>query len=313
MSGLTGEIINHWQANKRGYAQELPSLVDTGYPAWSVILPDGRFGVAVPYGDRDEVFESFASVWVESLTVTNVSEGPVLVLSSFDSSQAFASLCAEFVSPGMDGRSRANLAENPVSWWKEWKGLLGNKNVDRRVYDVLGELVCLEALSNMGLDPVWGGPGGASCDIDCGDRKFEVKSTLSRNSKSVQVHGLFQLAVEEAEKFLILAQFEPTVKGLSIDDMVDVLTGYGFSRAELNNALLDLGYPRGNSARCKCYILHGLTKYLVDDAFPHISPDSFVGGALPLGVTSVSYGITLDDIPGESLIGLVHRADGQVE
>lgn len=313
MNELSEEIISHWRTSKRGYAQELPSLVDTGYPAWSVILPDGRFGVAVPYGERDRVFETFASVWVESLTVTNVSEEPVLALASFDSSQAFASLCAEFVLPGADGRSRGDLVEDPVSWWREWKGLLGNKNVDRRVYDVLGELVCLEALSNMGLDPVWAGPNGASCDIDCGNKKFEVKSTLSRNSKSAQVHGLFQLSNDGTEKFLILAQFEPTVEGLSIDDMVDVLTGHGFSRAELNNALLDLGYPSGNSSRCKCYSLRGLTKYLVDDAFPHISSDSFAEGMLPLGVTSISYGISLDDIPGESMAGLVHCADGKVE
>ena len=313
MNELPGEIINHWRTSKKGYAQELSSLVDTGYPAWSIILPDGRFGVAVPYGERNRVFETFASVWIESLPVTNVSEGPVLVLASFDSSHAFASLCAEFVSPGADGRSRDALVENPVSWWKEWKGLLGNKNVDRRVYDVLGELVCLEALSNMGLDPVWGGPHGESCDIDCGSKKFEVKSTLSRNSKGAQIHGLFQLSDDGTEKFLVLAQFEPTVEGLSIDDMVDVLTGRGFSRAELNNALLDLGYPNGNSARTKCYSLRALTKYLVDDAFPHISSDSFAGGTLPLGVTSISYGISLDDVPGESMLELVRCADGGVE
>ena len=117
----------------------------------------------------------------------------------------------------------------------------------------------------------------------------------------------------DMEKFLILAQFEPTVEGLSIDEMVDVLAGCGFSRAELNNALLGLGYPSGNSARCKCYSLRGLTKYPVDDSFPHISSDSFAGGALPLGVTSISYGISLDGVPGESMMELVHCVDGEVE
>ncbi len=313
MSELSEEIINHWSTSKRGYAQELPSLADTGYPAWSVILPDGRFGVAVPYGERGSVFETFASVWVESLTMTNVSEGPVLTLASFDSAQAFAALCAEFVAPGIGGCSRDALVEDPVSWWKEWKGLLGNKNVDMRVYDILGELVCLEALSNMGIEPVWGGPNGASCDIDCGSKKFEVKSTLSRSSKSVQIHGLFQLGDDGLEKFLVLAQFEPTVEGLSIDGMVDVLVGRGFSRAELNNALLELGYPSGNSARRKCYSLRGLTKYPVNDAFPHISSDSFVGEVLPLGVTSISYGIDLDGVPGESMVELVRCGNGEVE
>lgn len=143
-------------------------------------------------------------------------------------------------------------------------------------------------------------------------RKYEVKSTLSRNSRNVQIHGLFQLSEGDEEKHLILAQFESSLGGFSINEMVDVLTGHGFSRAELNNALLDLGYPNGNSARNNCYTLHGLTSYLVDNDFPHISPGSFIGGALPLGVTSVSYGISLDGIQGESLMDYVHAANGQV-
>ena len=95
--------------------------------------------------------------------------------------------------------------------------------------------------------------------------------------------------------------------------MVDVLVGRGFSRAELNNALLELGYPSGNSARRKCYSLRGLTKYPVNDAFPHISSDSFVGEVLPLGVTSISYGIDLDGVPGESMVELVRCGNGEVE
>ena len=312
MSALSEEIAEIWKLCQRSYAQELPSLLDTHCPAWSAVLPDGRFGVAIPYGERDEIYESFANAWIESLSLKNISDGPVLVLSSFDSSQAFAALCAEFVSPGRDGDSRMELITNPVSWWREWKGLLGNKNVDRRVYVVLGELICLEALCNMGFDPVWGGPNGATCDIDCGTKKFEVKSTLSRNSKRVEIHGLFQLSEGKEEKRLILAQFESSLNGFSINEMVDVLSGHGFSRAALNNELLDLGYPNGNSARNKCYSLLGLTSYLVDSGFPHISPESFVGGSLPLGVTSVNYGISLDGIPGESLMDFIHTSNGQV-
>ena len=313
MSELSKEIAEIWESCQRGYAQELPSLINTHYPAWSVVLPDGRYGVAIPYGERDEVYETFANAWIENLSIKNISDGPVLVLSSFDSSQAFAALCAEFVSPGREGDSRTELMLNPVSWWKEWKGLLGNKNVDRRVYDVLGELICLEVLCSMGFDPVWGGPNGASCDIDCGTKKFEVKSTLSRNSRTVQVHGLFQLAEGEEEKHLVFAQFEPSLNGFSINELIEALVSRGFSRAELNNSLFSLGYPNGNSSRAKCYSLLDLTSYRIDSDFPHISPDSFVGGELPLGVTSINYSISLDDIQGESLLAYVHVKNDQVD
>lgn len=306
MNKFSEEIASIWETCQRGYAQELPSLLDTRHPAWSVVLPDGRFGVAVPYSEEEEVYEAFANARVESLLLKNISDGSVLVLSSYESSRAFASLCAEFVSPGKNGAAREDLVSSPVSWWKEWKGLLGNRSIDRRVYDVLGEMICLEVLCGMGLDPIWNGPDGASCDIDCGTRKYEVKSTLSRSSKNVQIHGLFQLSNEnEVEKHLLLVQFEPSIDGFSINGMVETLAGNGFSRAEINNSLLDLGYPQGNSARNKCYSLHGLTDYIVDNSFPHISPESFVGGMLPLGVTSINYGVALDDVPGNSLMAYV--------
>lgn len=105
MSSIQEEIKKHWDTQRRGYAREISSLIDTGFPAWTVILPDGRFGVAVPYSGNEPVFESFASAWIESLAMKNIACDECLVLCSFDSSFAFSSLCAEFVSPGESGKS----------------------------------------------------------------------------------------------------------------------------------------------------------------------------------------------------------------
>lgn len=300
MNSIQEEIKLHWETQQRGYAKEISSLSDAGFPAWAINLPGGGFGVAIPYPGEKPVMESFASAWIESLSIKNIPCDECLVLCSFDSSTAFATLCAEFANPGVAGRYREDLTSNPVAWWNEWKNLLGNKNVDRKVYDVLDELVSLLALSKQGEDPVWRGPSKSTCDIDCGQSKYEVKSTLTRNSKTVQIHGLFQLSDDGTQKHLILARFEPSVSGFSINSLVEELFNEGFSKAELNNCLLDLGYPNGSSSRSKCYILLDLTCYVVDGAFPRVSASSFIGGALPQGVTSIEYGINLDDIGGVS-------------
>lgn len=312
MSSIQEEIKKHWDTQQRGYAREILSLIDTGFPAWTVILPDGRFGVAVPYSGNEPVFESFASAWIESLAMKNVACDECLVLCSFDSSFAFSSLCAEFVSPGESGKCRKNLASNPVAWWNEWKNLLGNKSVDFRVYDVLGELVSLLALSKRGENPVWRGPSKSTCDIDCDSDKYEVKSTLTRNSKVVQIHGLFQLADDGTRKHLLLARFEQSIHGISINSIVEDLHCEGFSKAELNNYLQDLGYPSGSSNRSKCYTLLDLSHYCVDESFPHISASSFVGGVLPQGVTSVNYCVSLDGIEGDSWLHLIDCCQEQV-
>ena len=49
-------------------------------------------------------------------------------------------------------------------------------------------------------------------------------------------------------------------------------------------------------------MIHAATKYVIDDSFPAIRNDSFVGGRLPNGVMGITYTITLDGIPGENLL-----------
>lgn len=302
MSRLANEVQLFWQKNLVGYAGALHSFECERYPAWAVCLSDGRWGVAVPYPGECLIRERFASVWLESLEIPNISSGRTLVLSSYENTVAFASFCADFVDPGPDGKYRLCLIDDPVAWWEEWKELLGNVNSDKRTYDVLGELISLEVLSTKNRQPVWRGPDGATCDIDCGMEKFEIKSTLSRNSKNVQVHGLFQLASDGSKKYLIYAQFEASSEGESIDGVVDRLCLKGFSRMGLNVALENLGYPVGSSSRTQCYKLLGLTQYYIDASFPHIALNSFVGGKLPAGVTGLDYGISLDGIEGLNLL-----------
>ncbi len=305
MACLAEEILGYWNSNQLGYSRQILSLTDDRWPAWAINLSGGQVGVAVPFESDRQVMESFANVWIRTLLIPNISNTQVLVLFSFESNHAFASLCSEFVAPGEGGAARACLVSNPVSWWLEWKTLLGNKNVEKRVYDVLGELVCLATLDALGLNPGWTGPNGSSTDIDCEYEKYEVKSTTVRGSRTIEIHGLFQLSEDTVPKYLLFVQFEPSVEGISINGMLDLLVERGFSGGNLNGLLSKLGYPDGASARDRCYRLLGLSKYRIDDAFPHIGPSSFVAGALPTGVTQINYEVSLDGLGCENLLSFV--------
>ena len=45
--------------------------------------------------------------------------------------------------------------ESPLEWWRSWKEMLGNKNIDPRIYDVLGELIVLKTMIPLGEDISW--------------------------------------------------------------------------------------------------------------------------------------------------------------
>lgn len=302
MSNLTSEILQHWSTKKWGYSNQLLSLESNRWPAWSLNLPDGKVGVAIPYDNARPIAESFANAWLQSAAISNLADGNVLMLTSQEPSQAFATLCAEFVSPGDNGSMRNSICMDPTFWWKEWKSLLGNKNVEKRVFDVLGELISLATLEQQMLCPIWTGPDGSSTDIDCESSKYEVKSTLVRNSKAIEIHGLFQLSKDSAPKYLLFVQFEPSQTGFSINALVNHLCTRGFSPTMLNQKLAALGYPVGSSSRTKRYRLLGLAKYRVDDAFPHIEQASFSEGKLPEGVMSISYRVSLDGLDFEDLL-----------
>ena len=85
---------------------------------------------------------------------------------------------------------RKEIIKSPVKWWREWKDLLGNRNVDDRVYDVLGELCVLNQLLAKGEDASWNGPSCASYDIETEIRFVEVKSSIVRDRKEITISSL---------------------------------------------------------------------------------------------------------------------------
>ncbi len=297
---ITEEIRLNWRFGIIGNAREIISLSETNYPAWCVKFP-GEYGVAIPYSGDEIINESFSHARIYSTTINFYGDSSqkvlLLVSDSIGIEQPFSSLCAEFIDPGSDGEFRKEIESSPVSWWSEWKELLGNRNVDDRIFDVLGELCVLKYYEESGLNPEWNGPSGATYDIEMPSEFIEVKSTLSRSKKEITISNVFQLDPPGKALSLILCQFEPSVEtGVSINSIVSELESYGLNISALNDKLAHHGFALGKSARNKRFILHSMLKYAVDTSFPRIVPSSFVSGSLPTGITRITYTVNLNGL-----------------
>lgn len=303
---LKKEILNNWGTDIIGYAQIIKPLENTKYPAWTVRFVDA-YGVAIPYCGIEEINESFANAKIRSTTI-KFKEGDTrqaLVLTTvLDAAKApFASLCEALVDPGENGAQRIVIDNSPILWWKEWKELLGNRNIDERIYDVLGELCALKYAVLCGEDAEWNGPEGATYDIETDKRFIEAKSSINRDRREVTISSQFQLFPPEKPLNLILCRFEPTVlSGLSIETVLSEFSSLGYNTDLLNSKLELRGFEKGMSARKKTFLLHEMLLYTIDDSFPRITPESFVGGVMPAGITKLSYTIDLSGCTPISLL-----------
>lgn len=300
-------ILSNWDTSAKGYATRIEDLFDAGYPAWT-IKTNEVYGVAIPLAADVEVSERFsgARLYNDSMLLNGSEQQNVLLLTTENEAikNPFSTLCAELIMPGENGVLRKEVVANPVSWWMQWKELLGNRNVDDRVYDALGELCTLKYLTQIGEQAVWNGPNSATYDIDCDTTYFEVKSTTARKKRQVTLSNHFQLDPPDGKRLkLVLCQFEPAQSGYCIDGLVDDLVSYGYSRKDLNDKLELLGLEKRKSARKRCYDLHAMILYNVDETFPAVRESSFIGGMLPNGVETITYTVTLDGIDGDKITG----------
>lgn len=284
---------------------DIASLSENGYKSWTIKI-GSEYGVAMPISSSEEISEYFAGAhYYTSKILLDDDEQQALMLTSCkeDIKEQFASLCAELLNPGENGELRKEIITTPATWWAQWKELLGNRNVDLRVYDTLGELWTLKYLAENGQHAEWNGPTGATYDIDCDGYYTEVKSTIARNKRQITISNLYQLDPPDGNKlYLVLCQFEAALSGISINSLVDDLEQLGYSRATLNEKLEKQGLEVGKTARKRCYVLHAATKYIIDEYFPAIRENSFVGGVLPKGIMSIMYTVDLDGIAGENLL-----------
>ncbi len=285
----------------RGYthkAMKITCLPDE-YPAWTV-KQDTWIGVVVPMPEYVEFSEEFANARIFSTRDVHITDQRMdaLILACYDIKfrNPFATICAQFVDPGEEGKIREKLITDPETWWLEWKNLLGNKSSNRETYPIIGELLVLEKLLEKGEEARWGGPEGAVHDVECHDRSYEVKSTIQRYGYVVSISSAYQMDAGNRPLYLAFCRFEESDAGRSLNDVVNRIVELGYSEDIVENELRKKGFEKGRTARKKRYRLLEMRVYPVNQSFPSITPASFVDGVIPANVASLSYDIDLNGL-----------------
>lgn len=269
-----------------------------GHDTW-VVKDSQGYGVAIENVYNKEINEKATGIKIFNAVkiINNVERNVILLMTSNNiSREEFASICERFCEYGVDGKNRKNIINDPLSWWNRWKMLLGNRIYDKAVYDVLGELLVYEKILKIDENALWSAEKYGIVDITSGKGNYEVKSTISRYYNKVTISSQHQLNTTDT-LYLVLCIFEPDgANPVSINEVMTRLTVSKEKKELLENKLTEYGYEKGSSSRNKKFTLIEMKKYAVDDDFPKITPQSFVGGKLPVGVLKISYEISLDGI-----------------
>ena len=132
--------------------------------------------------------------------------------------------------------------------WKEMLSLDSGRTMTlNSIVGLMGELKFLKYLMvKYGTKslPYWTGPRGGRHDFEFSQISIEVKTTSSKTSNEISVHGLSQLENFLGKEMLILkVKIEPDPAGQSLPDLIEDIVGQRVDiRNDLMNVLKTVGY-----------------------------------------------------------------------
>lgn len=302
------DIIERIKDNfAKGYfnrSMQIPELPEE-CPAWTFKYANW-IGVAVPIDNYKPFMERFAHVKIstERDVLIDGQSYDVLMLTCSDMTlrAEFATICGQFVEPGINGSLRKQLIVTPEKWWKQWRALLGNAISNSEPYSVLGELIMLEFLMKSGKNVIWSGSEKATHDLELDDCSIEVKSTTARYGYEVTISSIYQMLSAGKPLYLAYFRFEKSLLGRSIDEVKYSLIELGYPEVDLECRLTSMGLDKGCTARSNKYKIIESKQYSVDDTFPAVTENSFKGDRLPEGIVKFTYTVDLSGLIGSQII-----------
>ena len=269
------------------------------------ICLNGEYGIIVPLQNLPSVDETFSNVRfaVRDFSIDRKEGSKTCLSLTSPMSQTqygdkFVLLCYDFL---LWVSSSEDVRNNPFKWWEDWKRMVGNAERERSAYPTIAEMIALDIMLTAGYDPTWEGPSKGTVDIRSDVYDCEVKSSLNRYEPTVHISSQSQLRKTGRDLHLCYICFEQSDSGLCIDDMVGRLTEHGMNEAEIEDNLQHIGFQKGNHSRTVKYSPLKIWDFTVDDDFPYIDENSFVGGRLPFAVEKFEYTILLPELEPKPL------------
>jgi Putative PD-(D/E)XK family member, (DUF4420) len=282
------------------------------FSSWVIKYKD-NYAVGIIIDEKIKINESFANVsfYTDWFRVNDTNKH-LLVLSSSDESlrNEFAGICALFLDIPPDGTKREELMKNPIKWWKDWKNLIGNKNVEKNVHGVVGELVILYYLKKSVMKNInaenWTGPEGKSIDIRTESKNYEVKSSLIKYNNIVTISGQYQLNYDNNLSLMVVKLEDPGVETLgsdivSIESLIRSLKGLGVDQSVLNAKVSKLGIKENSLDRKKQFRVLKVIEYPVKDDFPLIDINRLDGLENKDRILQITYKVELSGLENEEI------------
>lgn len=183
---------------------------------------------------------------------------------------------------------------------EDFRNLLRSQSLTLGLEDIIGlfgELLAFNRLLEMGIDAseYWTGPSGGRHDFMLPDYSLEIKTSERQHIKSVTIHALDQLEVIDPQKlFLWFFSLErDPANGVGVSELIETIESKLPDKKAFQKALENAGWQVNSECDYLKWSVQVGQLYQIDDAFPKITPATFVGGK-PAGVSHVEYRIDLD-------------------
>lgn len=163
---------------------------------------------------------------------------------------------------------------------------------------LLAELLLLERAVRAGNASAlqsWTGWESSRIDFRAAGVAVEVKASLTREHRTFIVDGLQQLEPPPGAQLTVaLFRFEATPDGTEcLPDVLARLVVAGVPRAELMRRVASRGW--GDQDEYERFAVTEVVSWPVDERFPRVTSASF-GDGVPVGVSEVTYRLTLDGL-----------------
>lgn len=289
------EIRKHFATGQYGLRQ---LSTDPIFPAYT-IREATYYGVAMPCEQELLVSEhsTNARLFTKKVIVNNSSTN-LLIFGCLDESlrNEFATMCVDFITPGNSGEKRKLILKSPIEWWNKWIDLMGNKRSEKTCYNIIAEMLALKSIYESDNTVRWASDYMGSHDLESDTISIEVKSTIKKSETNITISSQHQLK-SERPLFLYFCRLEESAQGVSINDVKHMLVALGYPENLLESQIEKFGFEMGTAARDAKYRVLETRKYIIDDAFPKITKDSFIGYTFPEAIIKITYTIDLNGLP----------------
>lgn len=172
---------------------------------------------------------------------------------------------------------------------------------------LFAELTVLRALldsePSLPVD-TWTGPLGQPHDIESPTRCLEIKATGTRR-EPITINGIEQLDTHDGRPLdLLVLTVIPEPEGTTLTELIDIVRSVTGNAPEFERRLRHLGWqPDPLASDTDAFVIGEVLRVPITDRTPRLVPASLAVGALPDGISDLSYRLDRDALTAHAAPG----------